>query len=590
MLKEPLEAFEQMLQKKGERLITDVHIPEDGTYRIIEMSDSEWKVRTTVDISFDKKTGQNCSDYRLIQELDYLSKLLGTNKPIDPPKKVIQSNNYFSLAVKKESIVSGKLSQEMLKGYYKILKDPLSKYKNNAKTKQIYEKVEERLGKPDIEVLSKIETYVLSHDLWAGMDLNKKNYPYVKVFFIFSDIQKTREYYAGENERYLIPNIYNKNIYNVESQNEILGLPNNNMGMNSKKPFLENKSRKIKVPYLLNQSEVILQTKLFDYLMGQVSQKKYHIYVDNYDKEEMEIRAYTNREVPEDVESGYYLYCQKDKSKTGKNKIIIHYADVITAYTTHLGTPFYLKNYIQIPENRAEKSKLQYNTAIENLWEIKSLLDGVFFEGKLSSNLNTEPSDLKIYNGVLKQCILENRDTLTAWFWRGEAFRVKEAIDKLSLVLIRRSILEGEKWRARRQFNLRWSLLEYLDKEWRIGKDMSEIREQLKTHINAKTYEGGEFTSDDEYSYAVGQAVSYLLYKSKSNNKKESYVNPFLNTKNPELIRRKIMELYKKYNYEISHVNGGRVAQLFTQIMEYPVKKINPEWIMAGFVSISLMI
>lgn len=585
MLKEPMEAFEQMLQKKGDRLITDVHIPKEGTYRIIEMSDSEWKVRTTVDISFDKKTGQivgqNCSDYQLIQELDYLSKLLEMNKPIDP-KKVIHSNNYLSLAVKKESIISGKLSEEVLKGYYKILREPLSKYEKKIKAKQLYEKVEERLGKPDIEVLSQIETYALNHDLWEGMDLGKKNY--AKVFFVFSDIQKTREYYAGENERYLIPNIYNNNIYNVESQNEILGLPNNNMGMNSKKPFLENKSRKVKVPYLLNQSEVILQTKLFDYLMGKVSQKKYHIYVDNYDKEEMEIRAYTNREVPEDVESGYYLYCQM-----GKNGIIIHRADVITAYTTHLDTPFYLKNYIQIPEDMAEKSKLQYNTAIENLWEIKSLLDGVFFEGKLSSNFNTEPSDLKIYNGVLKQCILGNRDTLTAWFWRGEVFRVKETIDKFSLALIRQSILEGEIWRAMRQFNLRWSLLEYLDKEWRFGKDMSKIREQLKTHINAKTYEGGEFTSDDEYSYAVGQAVSYLLYQSKSNNKKESYVNPFLNTKNPELIRRKILELYKKYNYQISHVNGGRATQLFTQIMEYPVKKINPEWIMAGFVSISLI-
>ena len=138
MLKEPMEAFEQMLQKKGDRLITDVHIPKEGTYRIIEMSDSEWKVRTTVDISFDKKTGQivgqNCSDYQLIQELDYLSKLLEMNKPIDP-KKVIHSNNYLSLAVKKESIISGKLSEEVLKGYYKILREPLSKYEKKNKSK-----------------------------------------------------------------------------------------------------------------------------------------------------------------------------------------------------------------------------------------------------------------------------------------------------------------------------------------------------------------------------------------------------------------------------------------------------------------------
>ena len=131
-----MEAFKKMLLQKGDRLVTDAYIPKDGTYQIIEMSESEWTIRTTVDISYNKKTGEvigrNCRDYHLIQELDYQSKLLEMNKPIDP-KKVIHTNNYLSLAVKKDSIVSGKLSKEILKGYYQILKDPFCKYQKKAK-------------------------------------------------------------------------------------------------------------------------------------------------------------------------------------------------------------------------------------------------------------------------------------------------------------------------------------------------------------------------------------------------------------------------------------------------------------------------
>ena len=55
--------------------------------------------------------GQNDAMYPLIRELDYNSKLIAMNKPIDP-KKVIHSNHYLSLAVKKNSISEGKLSEE----------------------------------------------------------------------------------------------------------------------------------------------------------------------------------------------------------------------------------------------------------------------------------------------------------------------------------------------------------------------------------------------------------------------------------------------------------------------------------------------
>mgnify|MGYP007066000312 CR=1 FL=1 len=43
---------------------------------------------------------------------------------------------------------------------------------------------EERLGVPDIHLIDKIEQFVLSHDIWEGMDLDKKNY--AKVIFYLS--------------------------------------------------------------------------------------------------------------------------------------------------------------------------------------------------------------------------------------------------------------------------------------------------------------------------------------------------------------------------------------------------------------------
>ena len=98
-----------------------------------------------------------------------------------------------------------------------------------------------------------------------------------------------------------------------------------------------------------------------------------------------------------------------------------------------------------------------------------------------------------------------------------------------------------------------------------------------------------DFISDEEYSYAVGQAVSYLLHLSKANNKTESYVNPFFNAKNSKVIKQRLLRMYTKYNYQIIHINGGRNAQLLSHVMEYEPKEIKHELIMAGFTAPSLM-
>ena len=583
MLQEAMEVFQIMLQEKGERIITDAYIPKDGTYRLIVMKDDGWVIKDPVDIIFNKKTNtvdiSNDMDYLLIQELDYKSKLLEMNKPIDP-KKVIHSNNYLSLAVKKESVTSGKLSEEIIQQYYEILRNPNKKYEKKTQARELYHVAEERLGQPDIEAIDKIEKFILANkqDIWKDINLEKKNY--VKLFFVYQEEKKTKEIYKIESERYLIPNIYNNNNFNMEFEKGIVGLPNDNMGMNSKKPYLENKTRKVKVPYLLDQESALLQSKFFDYLFGQVSKKRFHIYVDNIDKK---ICSYTNKDKPEDIVSGYYLRC-----RMGKAGAEICEADVITHYKTKLEPGLVLKNYIEIPEERIEKSKIHYDEAIEDQWVIMDLINGIFFEGKLKNNFFTDAKDMNIYDDCLKQSILKSRNILANWFWRGEQNQLVKILDDVSLALIKNSILNDETFAAQRKFNLRWSLLEYLDDQ-EVGVHMSEIRNQLREHINVAKDVEWDFISDEEYSYAVGQAVSYLLHLSKANNKTESYVNPFFNAKNSKVIKQRLLRMYKKYNYQIIHINGGRNAQLLSHVMEYEPKEIKHELIMAGFTAPSLM-
>lgn len=55
--------------------------------------------------------------------LDYYSKLIDMNKPIDQ-KKIIHSNNYYAFFIKKESLSDPKFTQSVIDEYYSILKEP----------------------------------------------------------------------------------------------------------------------------------------------------------------------------------------------------------------------------------------------------------------------------------------------------------------------------------------------------------------------------------------------------------------------------------------------------------------------------------
>ena len=97
-----------------------------------------------------------------------------------------------------------------------------------------------------------------------GIELTGKNY--LKIFF-----EDDKELYVREEQRYLMTKIYNKNDYNIEIDGQILGLPNDNLALNSKKPYMEHKTRKKTVPYLLTPQSAAVQRMFFDYLMNEAN-------------------------------------------------------------------------------------------------------------------------------------------------------------------------------------------------------------------------------------------------------------------------------------------------------------------------------
>lgn len=600
MFEECLDVFKRELEDDN-NLILDEYIPADGSYIIV---DAEGKIKNYQDIKLDKKKRGTSeavvkgSYFKEICFYDYHSKLISMNKPVDS-KKVIHSNNYLSFAVKKESIAS-KLTEEIIDNYYDTLKNPLEKkYKKSKEASKIYQKFEEEHSAVDIELLERcrrwIKQHIFSIDKLINVDLGKKEY--LKIFFeVFEvgeeDNKKNRELFIQEDNRYIFPNIYNSNDYNVEVEGKIQGIPDNNMGMNAKKPFLAIKTRKTPAAYLVDINKAILQKQFFEYLMNFAANGKNNIYIDtkNY-----RIKAYSDQDERDDFDgmaSGYYLRIQKGK------ELEIQIQDNIVDYQNRLKTNFEYVKFISIDikEDKLPEFAKKYGV-YDKRTSIGTLINEIFFSKFLRTNYFIDANDMSIKDSVLRQNIIMYRNIIFDWVYKGIDNNFSKAEEKFALDLIKNSIRNEDKYnlRPKSQLNLHWSLKNYFlkMKKEQGGDTMADIATKIRTSVKEKIMfkEDLIMPSDDkEYYYAVGQLLSYFIFKSRAGKRMQSMINPVLNAKRDNIIKMRLFQLYKKYNYDIS-INNYNMKKLYAMILGYkPQNKVNQEMILFGYLDENILL
>lgn len=577
MLKDCLEIFQRELDEIGDKLILDSYVPADGTYIIVSTTEDSFFIKDVIEIKLDKKTrtlDKSSNYYEDICKYDYNSKLVSMNKPIDG-KKVIHSNNYLSFIVKKDSlfdkevkgkIVSKKLTEEIIDRYYDVLKDPYLKYPKDKKSSyEAYKSIENEIGTVNTELVDKIRCWIKENIFIIAE--NYKGKDYLKIFFEASDKD-----YEREGKRYFVPNIYNSNDYSKKIKDITIGLPDNNMGMNSKKPYLENKTRPEKVPYLIDNDEVMLQKKFFDYLLNQAALGKYNIYLGD------KIIPKNSKEIIEKEFSGVFLRINKGM------ELEIQGYDVITNYNPILSKKF---NYINIlGEELDDKVESLYGFC-DDRKKLQVILDSILFSKYLINNYFTEPKDISLKDSVLKSNLLISRDTLFNWIHKGYRNGVDKIIDNVTLNIIKNSIDKEYLRKARDQFNLRWSFKKYFNGGINMADIVYEMQEKLREKINAHNTE--QLKTDDEYYYAVGQLINYFLSLSRGKSKPQSLLHPFINAKSNEVIKEKLRTLYKKYSYTIEQ-NSKRFNNLYGMIISYkPEGKINQDMILAGYLRNNLI-
>ena len=562
MIDEALEVFRKIYDKEGEELVVSKHIPKDGTYILVNIKSG--KIIEKLNIFYDKKAkkvdGEFNQYYSYIRAFDYYSNLVDMNKPMDP-KKTIHSNQIYSFFIKKDSIRENKLTKSIIEGYKKNLLNPEEKY-NSKEAKELYKNIAEKLPKIEKNIVEDIFLWIEDNVNENLLDNDNKK-DYLKIFFVEEDLDKSLEVFKNEHKRYIIPNIFNSNDYNKKIGETIYGLSNNNMGLNAKKAFLENKTRRVSTPYLVNTYEILLQYAFYNYLLPEVKQGNYYIY---FSENEITPRTYKegcpngakyllNASYSKDVDIKNFNVISKNSSE----EININFKEVLH-------------------QKKKDTDEIEYGNL--NREKMMNNINKILFYNSLLGNFLLNDGDLDIKDIEVKKLLMKYRNSFYKWFYLNDEAEVKKNIRKIYLDAVMVAIGNGHFFKASQQLDFGFCLEKYFYGKSELMEEIMNVKEVFLNHTLSE--EDWEFLNDEEYFFAVGQILAYINYMRNSKAKSLNFIKQLTFVKNIDVLKEKIKKIVISYSH-IFETKNKKINRTVSNISLYQPKEIRVDILLAGF-------
>ncbi len=504
-----------------ERIAVENHVAiKNAVYVLLDVG-MQYKIMTAEEFSKNQE----------YKEIDYFSQIINTNKSVDKKKKITSNNKYTFFCRHLD-----RLTDEIIDQYFAST-DP------NGENKVFAEWVKENYS-----------------------NFEKDKMDYLKIFYL-KDIEDC----ISDGKSYFLENSVSKSP-NKAPDGYGIGIF---YTANLKKPYIGRKSLKYPDGDLVDKETAYDHLCVYNILKEFLRSGKQIIYVTN------DIHGYSIfSDVPPKMMDAIILVIGFDN----RGNVRIYDYEHIPMYTPELRDSKHtngviLENYIRIPNE--ELSNVKYNDEIADRNKLEKLFNSYFFDGKL---IPSYISDVKTDDQYIRENISKYQSVYFDYFWKNSNHQIIKAIDNSTLDIIKGNAFDRNISKAQRQFNLRWSVLEYLDGR-NTGNMFDTAYMTLRYHINLDKYEEWDFSDDNEYNIAVGAAVRYLLDLDKAVLSNEYYLKGILSAKNTAMIKKKILVLYQKVNYKMLHVDGGRIQQILSHIMEEDRFKVNKEMILAGYVA-----
>ena len=404
----------------------------------------------------------------------------------------------------------------------------------------------------------------------------------------------TLEDYKEPYQSYLTAKVFNKDDYNKTkpSTEEVHGISDSVSYFNDKKPFLKHPSAPLLYNYRVTGKEATRLWQFFNLQRNKQIPNPMPIFIDKKELTEKAVKIYNDEkgklgyvelikrllEKGEDL-SNYYLLFFDVRAK--KSKVID--IDFVSNFR-------YEMNDVKIIELFSLNGHLEAKTKIKTVFDFEYKIINQIFNGQLMpkeswrryfDEMEAHRMSANTYNQLMKY-----RKAFYDYVFKSRRRAItKTMFDDIMLkgILddIRLDDNRSNDYSIKAKLNIWFSLFEYFDytqfKKSLNKKSMVNKTEELINRISTiATNENEHLKNDDEFAFAAGQVINYLLNKSEAGNRTHALLEPFLQKTDATLLKREIARCFDMYKHAIKfYARKYKFDKIMSEVMGYEPNEKN---------------
>lgn len=504
------------------------------------------------------------------------TKMVSINKALDSKKK-IHSCSPFCIAFKSKTLNE---VQERINDYF----NTGIQYCENEKQR----KWAEIFGKYcDKNLLNLLVREIQDAETGKSGDkkfkLSENHYIYVYLANV------AIEDFAEAHQKYIQKKAFNKEEFNLAVEGQTFGVSDYLTGYNQKKPFLQHQSSSFDVSSRVNSDDSAWLFKFSQLRENKQLPNPLPIFID---KEELNDAAVKIFHEEETKKIGYSeiirTVYEKEKDLGNYYLLYMRGKDEVKDFDFVSSFQFKVEPAISIENLYSVESDLT-SQKIDDVFEFEKKIVNRIFDGQLVrkrdegwwlryfDDIENKPQYIR---AAMYQLVLKYRKAFYDYIYKSK----REAITSrmfhdimLSGILddLRQDEYKDKKhtknFAIKEKLNIWFSLFDYFDQNRQLTGDQNMPSQILQLQARMQkivSNNDAHLETDQEFAYATGQAIYYLLSCSEASNKSHALLEPFLQKTDTEQFKLAIARIFAQYKHAISFYKG-KFEKLMAEILSY---------------------
>lgn len=556
---------------------------------------------------------------------------VNTNKCFDLPMKAIQSCSPICVAFKKEHIQGGvkyeansekgkPQIQERFSDYFdkaeNLLTEDETFYEAFLNFKTFFENKSWEVVLKDIEnqrdaqfqilsnksealkerqksVSDKIEKESLKEQITDAQTQMVSFQPLTDSDYILFYLDFPLETYKTTHGKYLDDKLFNTDKYNTDPNEEglIYGTNDFQNGYNANMPFLMHQTATFDITGRISNLEAKALYEFSNVLPRKNLPNPLPIFIYNEEFKEKVIAVYSEKRISftEIVKELYNVYKDDFRNyyllnwSNTQNGIVFNDFDFVSQFQFGVGdahTGLQIENHF----NLYEDGKPKHYPPMKNIFQLeekvlKYLVQNKYHRVDYFSDFKKEDYESHDFT-FLSFC--KYRKAIYDYVYKSNRATIhQKQFDELVFNAIRDDLHNSSEYGIKHKLNIWYSLHEYFHKSNTKTNDTMANKLKEHQHFVAELIEETAETAsatDNDFAFAAGQVIYYLMNKSKSEDNSLRLLEPYMQKSNCRQLQLTITKDLERYKHENFSRNFGRVvAFVLAHSTDENMKNLHPE-------------